>query len=83
MLPAFLKVKGLVKQHTDSFNYFVNVGIKVSNNIGKYLCYFRTRKLNMSNHIEDQFKLKRPLEIKAVSGRRRLDFLAKTYYWNS
>lgn len=29
LLPAFLKVKGLVKQHTDSFNYFVNVGIKV------------------------------------------------------
>lgn len=28
MLPAFLKVKGLVKQHIDSFNYFVNVDIK-------------------------------------------------------
>lgn len=23
LLPAFLKVKGLVKQHIDSFNYFV------------------------------------------------------------
>lgn len=28
MLPAFLKVKGLVKQHIDSFNYFVDVDIK-------------------------------------------------------
>ncbi|GAW01607.1 beta and beta-prime subunits of DNA dependent RNA-polymerase [Lentinula edodes] len=28
LLPAFLKVKGLVKQHTDSFNYFVDVDIK-------------------------------------------------------
>ncbi|KAI9814513.1 MAG: DNA-directed RNA polymerase III core subunit ret1 [Phylliscum demangeonii] len=28
LLPAFLKVKGLVKQHIDSFNFFVNVEIK-------------------------------------------------------
>ncbi|XP_064594783.1 DNA-directed RNA polymerase III subunit RPC2-like [Liolophura sinensis] len=28
LLPAFLKVKGLVKQHIDSFNYFVNIEIK-------------------------------------------------------
>nr|XP_009861326.2 DNA-directed RNA polymerase III subunit RPC2 [Ciona intestinalis] len=28
LLPEFLKVKGLVKQHIDSFNYFVNVDIK-------------------------------------------------------
>jgi DNA-directed RNA polymerase III subunit RPC2 len=28
LLPAFLKVKGLVKQHIDSFNYFVEVDIK-------------------------------------------------------
>ena len=28
MLPAFLKIKGLVKQHIDSFNYFINVEIK-------------------------------------------------------
>ena len=28
MLPAFLKVKGLVKQHIDSFNYFVETEIK-------------------------------------------------------
>ena len=28
LLPAFLKVKGLVKQHIDSFNYFVDVDIK-------------------------------------------------------
>ncbi|CAL1697962.1 unnamed protein product [Somion occarium] len=28
LLPAFLKVKGLVKQHIDSFNYFVDVDIR-------------------------------------------------------
>nr|KJB39281.1 hypothetical protein B456_007G005200 [Gossypium raimondii] len=28
ILPEFLKVRGLVKQHFDSFNYFVNTGIK-------------------------------------------------------
>lgn len=28
LLPAFLKVKGLVRQHIDSFNYFINVEIK-------------------------------------------------------
>uniref|UniRef100_A0A1D1YTE4 DNA-directed RNA polymerase subunit beta n=2 Tax=Anthurium amnicola TaxID=1678845 RepID=A0A1D1YTE4_9ARAE len=28
LLPAFLKVRGLVKQHIDSFNYFVNCDIK-------------------------------------------------------
>lgn len=27
-MPAFLKVKGLVKQHIDSFNYFVEVELK-------------------------------------------------------
>ena len=27
LLPAFLKVKGLVKQHIDSFNYFINVEV--------------------------------------------------------
>jgi DNA-directed RNA polymerase III subunit RPC2 len=28
LVPAFLKVRGLVKQHIDSFNYFINVDIK-------------------------------------------------------
>lgn len=28
LLPAFLQVKGLVKQHIDSYNYFVEVAIK-------------------------------------------------------
>lgn len=28
LVPAFLEVKGLVKQHIDSFNYFINVDIK-------------------------------------------------------
>ena len=27
-MPAFLKTKGLVKQHVDSFNYFLNVDLK-------------------------------------------------------
>ena len=27
-MPAFLKVKGLVKQHIDSFNYFIEVELK-------------------------------------------------------
>lgn len=28
IVPAFLKIKGLVKQHIDSFNYFINEDIK-------------------------------------------------------
>lgn len=28
LLPMFLKVKGLVKQHIDSFNYFIDVDLK-------------------------------------------------------
>lgn len=28
LVPSFLKVKGLVKQHIDSFNYFINIEIK-------------------------------------------------------
>ncbi|KAL9643773.1 hypothetical protein ABK040_016075 [Willaertia magna] len=28
LLPAFMKVKGLFRQHIDSFNYFINVDIK-------------------------------------------------------
>ncbi|XP_037973435.2 DNA-directed RNA polymerase III subunit RPC2 [Plutella xylostella] len=28
LVPAFLEIKGLVKQHIDSFNYFINVEIK-------------------------------------------------------
>ena len=28
LLPAFLKVKGLIKQHINSFNYFVEVELK-------------------------------------------------------
>lgn len=27
-MPAFLKIKGLVKQHIDSFNFFVDVEMK-------------------------------------------------------
>ena len=27
-MPEFLKTKGLVKQHIDSFNYFINIDIK-------------------------------------------------------
>jgi DNA-directed RNA polymerase III subunit RPC2 len=28
LLPAFLKVKGLIKQHIDSFNYFIEAELK-------------------------------------------------------
>jgi DNA-directed RNA polymerase III subunit RPC2 len=28
LVPAFLKVKGLVKQHIDSFNYFIDHELK-------------------------------------------------------
>lgn len=28
LVPSFLEVKGLVRQHIDSFNYFINVEIK-------------------------------------------------------
>ncbi len=28
LIPLFLKVRGLVKQHIDSFNYFINTEIK-------------------------------------------------------
>jgi DNA-directed RNA polymerase III subunit RPC2 len=28
LIPAFLKVRGLIKQHIDSFNYFINLEIK-------------------------------------------------------
>lgn len=28
LVPAFLKIRGLVKQHIDSFNYFIAVEIK-------------------------------------------------------
>jgi DNA-directed RNA polymerase III subunit RPC2 len=28
LLPAFLKVRGLVKEHIDSFNYFITMGIR-------------------------------------------------------
>jgi len=28
LLPAFLKIRGLVKQHIDSFNYLINHEIK-------------------------------------------------------
>lgn len=28
LLPAYLQLKGLVKQHTDSFNHFIDYGLK-------------------------------------------------------
>lgn len=28
LVPAFLRIRGLVKQHIDSFNYFINSEIK-------------------------------------------------------
>lgn len=29
LVPAFLKVKGLIKQHLDSFDYFCNVDVSL------------------------------------------------------
>lgn len=37
LLPAFLKVKGLVKQHLDSYNYFVNHDIKNILKVNEYV----------------------------------------------
>ncbi|KAH3763367.1 DNA-directed RNA polymerase III subunit RPC2 [Pelomyxa schiedti] len=55
LLPAYLKVRGLVKQHIDSFNYFINVEIKkivmanqlvtAENDPEFYLKYFDVRVL--------------------------------------
>lgn len=28
LVPAFLRLRGLVKQHIDSYNYFINVDLK-------------------------------------------------------
>eukprot|EP00976_Prorocentrum_cordatum_P082207 1184721-Prorocentrum_minimum.AAC.1 len=33
LLPHFLKMRGLVRQHIDSFNYLVNEEIKVSTQV--------------------------------------------------
>jgi DNA-directed RNA polymerase III subunit RPC2 len=46
LLPAFLKVKGLVKQHIDSFNYFVEVELKK---------IIEANKLVLSDHDPDFF----------------------------
>ena len=28
LIPAFLRLRGLVKQHIDSFNFFINIDMK-------------------------------------------------------
>ena len=38
LLPAYLQIKGLVKQHLDSFNHFVDVELKL---IVRSLVYFK------------------------------------------
>jgi len=62
LLPAFLRVKGLVKQHIDSFDYFTNVELKkivqanslvVSDaNPSKYI-EFTDIRVGLPNRIED------------------------------
>jgi len=62
LLPAFLRVKGLVKQHIDSFDYFTNVELKkivqanslvVSDaNPSKYI-EFTDIRIGLPNRIED------------------------------
>lgn len=48
LLPAFLKVKGLVKQHIDSFDHFVNVELKSILKANEYI----------RSDISDQFYFK-------------------------
>ena len=43
LVPAFLQTRGLVKQHTDSFNYLINQGLhkilKANAKYAKYLAF--------------------------------------------
>ena len=64
LIPEFLKVRGLVKQHIESFDYFINVDIKniikaqtnqyvrSEQDSGFYLKYLDIR-VGMPTHIED------------------------------
>ena len=46
-MPAFLKVKGLIKQHLDSFNYFTNVEVQLKQDLKSF--FF---KLNILSHLK-------------------------------
>lgn len=37
MVPAFLKTKGLVKQHIDSFDHFINVGVSIFPDLSSHM----------------------------------------------
>lgn len=68
LLPAFLKVKGLVKQHIDSFNFFVEIELKKIVEANKFvfsdvddkffLKYTGIRVLEPNRLEEDIFKVK-------------------------
>ena len=70
LVPTFLKIRGLVKQHIDSFNYFTDIEIKnivrsSRNNIKFNLCnsnnltqrVYNTKNLNIY-FIKQKFNLK-------------------------
>ncbi|CAF0839847.1 unnamed protein product [Adineta ricciae] len=69
LVPAFLKIKGLVKQHLDSFDYFVNTEIKkimeanqeilIESDPSFYMRYLNIEVLSPS--IEEGFNIVRPI----------------------
>uniref|UniRef100_A0A8C2B6R8 DNA-directed RNA polymerase n=1 Tax=Cyprinus carpio TaxID=7962 RepID=A0A8C2B6R8_CYPCA len=63
LLPAFFKVKGLVKQYIDSFNYFINVEVFISNNTACHTSSV-SRYLNIyvrMPDVEESFNVTRPV----------------------
>ncbi|XP_064393008.1 DNA-directed RNA polymerase III subunit RPC2-like [Halichondria panicea] len=69
LLPAFLKVKGLVKQHIDSFNYFINVEIKkimkaneMVTSIADPNFYLKYLNISVGNpDVEESFNVTKPI----------------------
>ncbi len=69
LLPAFLKVKGLVKQHIDSFNYFINVEIKkimkaneIVTSIADPNFYLKYLNISVGNpDVEESFNVTKPI----------------------
>jgi len=69
LLPAFLKVKGLVKQHIDSYNYFINCGMKNIMKANEKICSsadpnFYMKYLNIyvgKPDVEEGFNITKPI----------------------
>ena len=64
LIPEFLKTRGLVKQHIESFNYFINVDIKNivnaktnkyvrSEQIPKFYLMYKDINIGEPSYIED------------------------------